>query len=89
MALMYSLEEGAIEENTPLPDEDGSEFNAYTLTGENTDLFLALLKFVEKKEFVKLNEQEIRDKFRTHIHRGIAYLFVRVKTEIKLLNHCV
>lgn len=89
MALMCSLEEGAIEGSIPLPNEDGSEFNAYTLTGENTDLFLALLKFVEKEELVNLNQKDIHDKLRTHLHRGIAFLFVRVKTEIKLLNHCI
>lgn len=46
IALMMSLEEGRLG-NIPLPNEDGSEFNAYTLTGENTDLFLSLLRYVE------------------------------------------
>ena len=33
IAIMTSLEEGPLE-SMPIPDEDGSEFNAYTLTGD-------------------------------------------------------
>lgn len=86
MALMYSLEEGAIGENTPLPNEDGSEFNSYTLTGENTDLFLSLISLVENKSNSTLNNKDIIDMMRTHIDRGISSLFIRVKSSLDLIS---
>lgn len=86
MALMYSLEEGAIEENTPLPNEDGSEFNAYTLTGEHTNLFIALIKMIENHNIKTLNNLELIDKLQLHIHRGVDMLFIRTKKPSDLLG---
>lgn len=86
MALMYSLEEGVIEENTPLPNEDGSEFNAYTLTGEHTDIFISLIYLVENKPDCTLNNKELIDMIRTHIDRGISSIFIRVKSSSDLIS---
>ncbi|ENU60075.1 DNA sulfur modification protein DndE [Acinetobacter guillouiae MSP4-18] len=86
MALMYSLEEGAIEENTPLPNEDGSEFNAYTLTGDNTDLFLTLINYIENKDKKQLDNKIILDKMRSHIHRGVGFLVIRIKSPHDILK---
>ena len=83
MALMYSLEEGAIEEHTPLPNEDGSEFNAYTLTGENTDLFLSLLKCVENNNLK--DDKLFLERMRAHIDRGVTMMFSRFKNSEVLL----
>ncbi|WP_404337777.1 DNA sulfur modification protein DndE [Sphingomonas sp. MMS12-HWE2-04] len=47
IALMTSLEEGPVG-GAQAPDEDGSEFNAYTLTGEYGAMFAALLRWVEE-----------------------------------------
>ena len=43
---MLSLEEGAVG-RIPPPDEEGAEFNAYTLNGEYGALFMALLRWVD------------------------------------------
>lgn len=85
MALMYSLEEGALD-NTPLPNEDGSEFNAYTLTGENTNIFISLVYLVENKPDHTLNNKELLDKIRSHIDRGVSSLFIRIKTSSDLIS---
>lgn len=77
---MASLEMGAIR-NSPPPDEDGQEFNAYTLTGELTELFLGLVRFVEEEDASKpLTMDQLLSRLRSHIHRGVAALAVRVKS---------
>lgn len=83
MALMYSLEEGALGENTPLPNENGAEFNAYTLTGEYTELFLSLLNYVENNN--PKDNKLFLDRMRSHIDRGIAMMFIRFKNSEVLL----
>ncbi|MEQ1312087.1 DNA sulfur modification protein DndE [Acinetobacter sp. XH1639] len=85
IALMMSLEEGPLG-NIPLPNEDGSEFNAYTLTGENTDLFLSLLRYVEDHQEEPLENKILLDRMRGHIHRGIGSLSVRAKSPLNILQ---
>ena len=80
-AVMLSLEEGAVGQ-IARPDENGQEFNAYTLTGDYNDLFGALLRFVEETEAglaAPLDNDELVARFRGHIHRGVATLAVRAK----------
>lgn len=84
IAMMMSLEEGPLG-NIPLPNEDGSEFNAYTLTGENTDIFLSLLRFVEDNQKIALENKELIDRMRGHIHRGVGAMSVRFKSSESLL----
>jgi DNA sulfur modification protein DndE len=85
-ALMVSLEEGALGD-VPPPDEDGSELNAYTLTGEQTALFGALLRFVEEEvEPTPLSNETLLKRLRGHIHRGVATLSVRAKSPGDLLR---
>lgn len=81
IALMLSLEEGPLGERTA-PDEEGQEFNAYTLTGEYNGLIAALLRFVEEGEerFGALSDQELVERLRGHIHRGVGNLSVRAKS---------
>jgi DNA sulfur modification protein DndE len=86
MALMYSLEEGAIGENTALPNEDGAEFNAYTLTGEHTALFLSLINFVERNGKKNLDNKMILDKMRSHIHRGVNSISIRTKSTLDIFK---
>lgn len=84
MAIMLSLEEGPVA--TPAPDEQGQEFNAYTLTGEYNGLIAAMLRFVEEDEggSGKLANDELIDRLRAHIHRGVGTLAVRAKSTADL-----
>lgn len=81
LALTTSLEEGPIG-NVPFPDEEGLEFNAYTLTGEYGGLIAALLRFVEEgvTPGEPLSADELLARMRAHIHRGVGTLAVRVKS---------
>lgn len=80
---MLSLEEGSAS-GMPAPDEEGLEFNAYTLTGENHALFVALLRFVEEQTIGSdaLDDENLLSLLRSHIHRGIGTLGVRTKTPL-------
>jgi DNA sulfur modification protein DndE len=86
-ALMLSLEEGPIGAGSA-PDEAGLEFNAYTLTGDYSALFSALLRWVEEGPKAKepLANAEILARLRAHIHRGVGTLSVRVKSPADLLH---
>jgi DNA sulfur modification protein DndE len=90
MALMISLEEGSLD-NTRPPDEDGSEFNAYTLTGEYAALFAALLRWVEEGPTPKtsLDDDALLRRLRGHLHRGVGNLSVRVKSPADILRLAV
>jgi DNA sulfur modification protein DndE len=80
VGLMLSLEEGPVGA-VRAPDENGQEFNAYTLTGEHNGLFTALIRFVEEGEagYGALVDEELVQRLRSHIHRGVATLAVRAK----------
>ncbi|MBX8548832.1 MULTISPECIES: DNA sulfur modification protein DndE [Pseudomonas syringae group] len=85
-ALISSLEEGAIG-NSPLPDEDGQEFNAYTLTGDQNELFFAAILHVEDPVGdLVISDSRALELLRCHIQRGTGYLSVRVKGPSDLLE---
>lgn len=82
-AIMLSLEEGPV--NSLAPDDKGQEFNAYTLTGEHTGMIGALLRFVEQEHCDhELDDAELVDLLRAHIHRGVGTLAVRAKSPVDL-----
>ncbi|TXC71325.1 DNA sulfur modification protein DndE [Sphingomonas ginsenosidivorax] len=82
-ALMLSLEEGPV--TSLAPDDKGQEFNAYTLTGEHTGMVGALLRFVEQEDGgPELADEELLDRLRAHIHRGVGTLAVRAKSPADL-----
>jgi DNA sulfur modification protein DndE len=84
IALMQSLDEGPLNGVTA-PDEEGMEFNAYTLTGANEDAFFALLRFVEEEaEEAPLPDAELIARLRAHIHRGLGTLLVRAKGPLEI-----
>jgi DNA sulfur modification protein DndE len=87
IALMTSLEEGPLGGAYP-PDEEGSEFNAYTLAGEYGALFAALLRWVEEGAAPSdpLENDELLTRLRGHIHRGVGTLSVRAKTPADVLR---
>lgn len=79
-ALVRSLEDGPLGDIPP-PDQDGQEFNAYTLTGELTELLLALVRTVEERAGEPaLSNEALMARVRGHIHRGVGSLSVRVKS---------
>lgn len=87
-AIMLSLEEGPVGRSRR-PDENGQEFNAYTLTGDYNGLIGALLRFVEEVEpglDEPLGNDELVARLRAHIHRGVATLAVRAKSPADLVR---
>ncbi len=84
---MISLEEGPLG-GAAIPDQDGSEFNAYTLTGEYGALVAALLRWVEEGRTpeTELQDEELLDRLRGHIHRGVGTLSVRAKSPADILR---
>lgn len=87
IALMMSLEQGSLRDTQP-PDEAGSEFNAYTLTGDYGALFAAMLRFVEEgtEPQRELDDATLLALLRAHIHRGVGTLSVRVKSPLDVLR---
>lgn len=80
MAIMLSLEEGPIGPGSAT-DESGSEFNAYTLTGDHNGLITAMLRLVEEGETGRrLPDEELLARLRAHISRGVATLSVRARS---------
>ena len=89
VAIMLSLEEGPIGVPQTL-DEDGQEFNAYTLTGDYNGLIVAMLRFVEEEaEGRRVEDEELLVRFRAHIQRGVATLSVRAKGPADLVRLAV
>jgi len=86
-AIMISLEEGPLANASP-PDEDGSEFNAYTLMGEYASLFASLVRSVEQGAHKKapMDNPTLLRLIRGHIHRGAGILSVRAKSPSDLLK---
>lgn len=84
---MLSLEEGPLGD-APAPDENGSEFNAYTLTGEYGAIFAGLLRWVEEGPAPEtpLSDEVLMTRLRGHIHRGVGTLSVRAKSPADVLR---
>lgn len=80
MALTSSLESGPVGDMTP-PEENGQEFNAYTLFGSDQPIFLSLLALVEQGEGnLDLDDDELMLRLRCHIDRGIGHIAIRIDT---------
>lgn len=78
LALCLSLNESGTP-NSDSYDEDGQEFNRFTLTGEWDMLFVALLK----ERLVKDGFDptlELLPQFKGHLNRGVLTLFTRVRS---------
>ena len=84
VGLMLSLDQGSLGDTTA-PDEEGQEFNAYTLTGDHEGLIVSLLRIVED-ETGQLDDAALTARLRAHIHRGVANLSVRAKSPIDLVD---
>ncbi len=67
-----------------LYDENGREFNRYTLTGQWDPLFVALLNERRRTDRTSLEDSE--KQFVAHINRGVLVLLRRVKNIGDLCN---
>ena len=77
MALCCSLEEAGIP-NPEQYDQNGQEFNRYTLTGQYDPLFTALVKERLLKDGFD-PETDFIEQYRAHINRGVGTIYGRVK----------
>lgn len=78
IAFCLSLRETGLPDSR-LYDEEGLEFNRYTLTGEWDVFFLSLLK--ERMIADGLDTtQDLVPYFKAHLNRGVISLYTRVKT---------
>ena len=60
-------------------EEDGMEFNRYTLTGQWDTLFVALLKERCIEEGINF-DKDLAEQFRAHLNRGVLLIYNRVRT---------
>lgn len=80
MALMTSLELGALGPIVARTEGEGQEFNTYTLLGADQDLYLALVEIVESNSGEQQDTRALVDWIIAHIERGISQIAVRVKS---------
>lgn len=59
-------------------DEEGQEFNRYTLTGKWDKFFIALLKERLLKDGLDI-QRDLLPQFKAHLNRGAIVLFDKVK----------
>tara|TARA_R110002020_G_scaffold244252_3_gene457913 strand:- start:1186 stop:1563 length:378 start_codon:yes stop_codon:yes gene_type:complete len=80
LAMMSSFEAGPLN-HLQTDVKEGQEFNAYTLFGANQAIYLDLLKYVEtEKGKVDLTDEDLLERLKHHIDRGIKQLTVRIKS---------
>ncbi len=80
MALMTSLELGALGPIMERTEGGGQEFNSYTLLGADQDLYLALVEIVESAGVDEMKMESLVNSMVAHIERGISQIAVRVKS---------
>lgn len=84
IALCYSLNDQKLS-NLVKVEEDGQEFNRYTLTGEYDTYFVALVK--ERCLLDGLDpEKDFFEQFKLHLNNGILAIYSRVKDITDLPN---
>lgn len=85
IALCYSLNDPVVP-NPKDYDEEGQEFNRYTMTGDYDRLFVAMV--MERCKSDGLDpEKDFLPQFRAHANRGVNAMYVRVRSlsDIRLL----
>ena len=81
-----SLNEPGIPDSTQY-EEDGMEFNRYTLTGQYDTLFVSLLKERCIEDGLAI-EKNLTKQFFAHLNRGIFLLYNRVRNLSDLAKIC-
>lgn len=84
LGFCLSLNEPGIPDGNQYQD-DGMEFNRYTLTGQWDTLFVALLQERCIEDGINLGE-DLAEQFRAHLNRGVLLIYNRVKTLVDLGN---
>jgi DNA sulfur modification protein DndE len=85
IGLCYSL----LDESKPNLEEhqdDGMEFNRYTLTGEWDDLFISLFNFRCYLDQIPEDEELRLKLLRAHVNRGVLQIYNRVRNISDLEN---
>ena len=77
LGFCLSLNEPGIPDSSKY-QEDGMEFNRYTLTGQYDTLFLSLLKERCIQGGIVM-EKDITEQFIAHINRGVIFIYNRIK----------
>ena len=65
--------------DTSLYQEDGMEFNRYTLTGQYDTLYISLLKERCIQDGITI-EKDITEQFIAHLNRGVLLIYNRIKS---------
>lgn len=73
-ALCFSLAETTIPVDNELPADSNVEMSWHTLTGENNEIYEALIKARCQADGLPLDEETLAKYFRLHLNRGIAYM---------------
>ena len=84
MALCFSLENEQPSKLIPM-DEEGQEFNRYTLLGDNDIYYIALVKQRCLEEGID-PEEEFLNQIRLHINHGVTILSGRIKSIADVSN---
>lgn len=84
IALCFSVNNGKINHQLP-SDEDGQEFNRYTLTGEYDLYFVSLVKERCFKDGLDPSTAFL-EQFKLHINNGIYLIYGRVRDISDIVN---
>ena len=78
MAMSMSFESGKIG-NVPAIEES-YEFNGYSLFGIDQPIYTTLLRWIETEDGEQVDDQELLNRLRAHIDRGLAAMSARIKS---------
>lgn len=73
-ALCFSLSEDTIPTNLELQADSNLEMTWHTFTGENHEIYDALIRARCIKDGLPTDEETLAKYFKLHLNRGIAYL---------------
>ena len=73
-ALCYSLKEGSIPTDIQIIQDSNLEMSWFTFSGEDSDLYEALIIAWCKSKDLPLDHDTVSKYFKLHLERGISYL---------------
>ena len=73
-ALCFSLSEGTIPTDFELPADSNLEMSWLTFTGENHEIYEALVRAWCIENDIPINDEMLNKYFKLHLNRGISYL---------------
>ena len=73
-ALCFSLSEDTLPTDFELPSDSNVEMSWLTFTGENHEIFEALVRARCIKDGLPTDDETLAQYFKLHLNRGIAYL---------------